>query len=82
MSDSTANFDRIEKLEEYQTLESLQHIIFVHQKKVSVSTYTRTDKPNTWINQNFKELSDSFSVEESTILVKDIYRKIQFEQSI
>ena len=82
LSDSTANFDRIEKLEEYQTLESLQHIIFVHQKKVSVSTYTRTDKPNTWINQNFKELTDSFSVEESTISVRDIYRKIQFEKSI
>lgn len=78
LSDSTANFDKNDKLEEYQTLESLQHIIFVHQKKVSVSTYTRTDKPNTWINQNFKDLSDSFIIGEDTILVKDIYRKIQF----
>jgi Uma2 family endonuclease len=78
LSDSTANFDKNDKLEEYQTLESLQHIIFVHQKKVSVSTYTRTDKPNTWINQNFKELSDSFIIGEDTILIKDIYRKIQF----
>jgi Uma2 family endonuclease len=78
LSDSTANFDKNDKLEEYQTLESLQHIIFVHQKKVSVSTYTRTDKPNTWINQNFRELSDSFVIGEDTILIKDVYRKIQF----
>ena len=78
LSDSTANFDKNDKLEEYQTLESLQHIVFVHQKKVSISTYTRTDKPNTWINQNFKELNDSFMIGEDTILIKDIYRKIQF----
>ena len=78
LSDSTANFDKNDKLEEYQILESLQHIIFVHQKKVSVSTYTRTDKPNTWINQNFRELLDSFIIGEDIIWIKDIYRKIQF----
>ena len=78
LSDSTANFDKNDKLEEYQILESLQHIIFVHQKKVSVSTYTRTDKPNTWINQNFRELNDSFIIGEDIIWIKDIYRKIQF----
>lgn len=78
LSDSTANFDKNDKLEEYQTLESLKNIIFVNQKKVSVSTYTRTDKPNTWINQNFRDIGDSFIIDEDTILVKDIYRKIQF----
>jgi Uma2 family endonuclease len=78
LSDSTTNFDKNDKLQEYQTLESLQHIIFVSQKKISVSTYTRTDKPNTWINQNFRELADSFSIGEATVLIKDIYRKIQF----
>ena len=69
LSDSTANFDKNDKLEEYQILESLQHIIFVHQKKVSVSTYTRTDKPNTWINQNFRELLDSFIIGEDIIWI-------------
>ena len=78
LSDSTANFDKNDKLDEYQTLESLQHIVFVNQKKISVSTYTRTDKPNTWINQNFREINDSFVIGEDTILIKDIYRKIQF----
>jgi Uma2 family endonuclease len=78
LSDSTTNFDKNDKLQEYQTLESLQHIIFVSQKKVSVSTYTRTDKPNTWINQNFREITESFSIGEDTVLIKDIYRKIQF----
>jgi Uma2 family endonuclease len=78
LSDSTTNFDKNDKLQEYQTLESLQYIIFVSQKKVSVSTYTRTDKPNTWINQNFREIAESFSLGEDTVLIKDIYRKIQF----
>ena len=45
--------------------------------KSNYSFFIFSISPQT-INQNFKELSDSFIIGEDTILVKDIYRKIQF----
>lgn len=80
LSPSTKNFDLSEKLPEYKLLESLQQVIYVNPKKVNVSTYTRTENHNAWINQDFYSLEDSITVEGVSILLSDIYRKIKFEK--
>ncbi|AEE49628.1 protein of unknown function DUF820 [Haliscomenobacter hydrossis DSM 1100] len=77
-SPSTAQFDGDIKLPEYKHLESLQHIIYVNQNRARVSSYRRTDQPNTWINQEFFSLEEVMHVEGQEVLIKDIYRKIKF----
>jgi len=78
LSKSTANYDRGDKLPEYKHLESLQQIILVSQDKMEVESYTRTDKPNTWLNQTFTDAGESLTVQQSDILLRDIYRRIEF----
>lgn len=78
-SPGTARFDSDIKLPEYKHLESLQQIIYVNQDRARVSSYRRTDQPNTWINQEFFSLEEVMQVEGQEVLIKDIYRKIKFE---
>lgn len=78
LSKSTAKYDRGDKLPEYKHLESLQQIILINQDKMEVESYTRTDKPNTWLNQTFTGGEESLTVHQSAILLKDIYRRIEF----
>ena len=78
-SPATAQFDSDIKLPEYKQQESLQQIIYVNQDRARVSSYRRTDQPNTWINQEFFSLEEVMQIEGQEVLIKDIYRKIKFE---
>lgn len=78
-SPATAQFDSDIKLPEYKQQDSLQQIIYVNQDRARVSSYRRTDQPNTWINQEFFSLEEVMQVEGQEVLIKDIYRKIKFE---
>ena len=80
LSPSTKNFDLSEKLPEYKLLDSLQQVIYINPKKVSVTTYTRTENPNSWINQDFYSLEDAIVVEGISVSLSDIYRKIKFDK--
>lgn len=80
LSPATKAFDLSEKLSEYKLLSSLQQVIYINPEKVTVSTFIRSDNPNTWINQDFYSLEDSITVEGNSILVSDIYHKIKFEE--
>ena len=77
-SPATDTFDVTEKLPEYKHLPSLRQIIFVSQKEVKISIYTRSENPNIWLNQDFYSVSDEISVENAAISVSDIYKKIVF----
>lgn len=79
LSPSTKNFDLSEKLPEYKLLDSLHQVIYINPKKVNVSTYTRTENHNAWINQDFYSLEDSIMVEDVSISLSDIYHKIKFD---
>ena len=79
LSPSTKNFDLSEKLPEYKLLDSLHQVIYINPKKVNVTTYTRTENHNTWINQDFYMLEDSIVVEGVSVSLSDIYRKVKFE---
>jgi Uma2 family endonuclease len=78
-SPSTTRFDSDIELPEYKQQDSLQQIIYVNQNRARVSSYRRTDQPNTWINQEFFSLEEVMQVEGQEVLIKDIYRKIKFE---
>lgn len=78
-SPSTAQFDSDIKLPEYKQQESLQQIIYVNQNRPRISSYRRTDQPNTWLNQEFFSLEEIMQIEGQEVAIKDIYRKIKFD---
>ncbi len=80
LSKSTEDFDVTEKLPEYKHLESLQQIVFISQKKVSVMSYLRSENPEIWLNQDFYKETDQIMIENSPILLKDIYKKVKFQK--
>jgi Uma2 family endonuclease len=80
LSPATKAFDLSEKLSEYKLMSSLQQVIYINPEKVSVSTFIRSENPNTWINQDFYSLEDALTVENSSISLADIYHKIKFEE--
>ncbi len=80
LSPATSKFDTSDKFDEYKTLESLKQIIFINQHKVSVASYIRTEKPNTWLHQDCRILEESITIENSEVSLATIYRKVKFER--
>ena len=78
LSPSTKKFDIEEKLPEYKNyLESLKQIIYVSQKKIQISSYTRSENPNIWLNHELFMENDEILIENVPVKLKEIYKKIK-----
>ncbi|MFN4147457.1 MAG: Uma2 family endonuclease [Runella sp.] len=75
---ATMSFDISAKLEEYKEFESLQQIVYVYQDRPKVISYTRTEMPNTWLNQDYKKMEDALVMAGHSIPLSEIYRKVSF----
>lgn len=79
LSPSTNDFDLSEKLPNYKRIESLQQIIFVSQKNRIVMSYTRSEQPGVWLNQDFFE-GDAVLIQNMPVALEAIYEKVQFNK--
>jgi Uma2 family endonuclease len=77
-SKSTKDFDINNKLPCYKTMSSLQHIIFVEQDKPYITVYTRTKRPNEWLNADYFDLSQRMRIMGKYFSLSDIYDKVIF----
>ena len=78
LSPSTAHFDQNEKLASYIHIPSLRHILFVHQGRLLIHAYSRTDKPGQWLDSWFESLGDVITLDGLTLSVREIYHKTLF----
>lgn len=76
LSKATQDFDMSEKLVNYKTIETIKQIIFVAQDRPWISTFTRTNEPNVWINTDYDSLENTAIIDNLTVSLKDIYKKI------
>lgn len=76
LSKSTRKLDLGEKFAAYQTIQSVQHILFVDQQTVSVSICSRTNQPDQWLLTHHHALTDTVWIGNLTLQVAEIYRKI------
>ena len=76
LSKATQDFDMSEKLVNYKAIETIKQIIFVAQDKPWISTYTRTNEPNVWINTDYDSLEQVAIIDNLTVSLRDIYKKI------
>ena len=78
LSKSTKAYDQSDKLDQYRLIPSLQHILFVSQEAVFARLYSRTDKPDQWIDTDYRLLTDTILVGELALPMQKIYRKTVF----
>jgi Uma2 family endonuclease len=76
LSKATHDFDMSEKLVNYKTIESIKQIIFVAQDKPWITTYTRTQDRKVWMNTDYDSLEDVAVIDNLTVSLKEIYKKI------
>jgi len=79
LSDSTAAFDRSEKLWLYQTLESLEEYVLISQEKAVIEQYLRSADGN-WIYKATIGIDSSvyFESVELDVDLRDIYELVEF----
>ncbi len=78
LSRTTARFDLGVKLPRYKTLQGVQHILVVSQHTQSVSLYSRTNRPNQWLNVDVTDVENGFvTIERKKLRLADIYRNIE-----
>jgi len=74
-SDSTELYDRSDKFECYQTLESLKEYILVSSKKKQVEVFRRFNE-NEWILHIYSEKDNLVKIGDCEVLLDDIYNKV------
>lgn len=77
-SSTTKNFDLTTKLEAYKLIPSLQNIIFIEQDKPHISIYSRTKRPNEWLNTDLTDLTQKIRVLNNNFPLSKIYSKVIF----
>lgn len=76
LSKATQDFDMSEKLVNYKAIETIKQIIFVAEDRPWISTYSRTNEPNVWINTDYDSLDNMAIIDNLTISLREIYKKI------
>lgn len=78
LSNSTSKFDTESKLPEYKMIESVQQIIFVQQRRIGISSFTRSEQANIWINHELTDGQQVLEIEGHEVSVASIYKKVKF----
>ncbi|MBC8154140.1 MAG: Uma2 family endonuclease [Bacteroidetes bacterium] len=78
LSPGTRNYDVSEKLICYKMIPTLQHVLFVDQKRPYASVYSRLPEPDQWLNVDYCLLTDTVKVGDLTLPMQEIYRKTPF----
>ncbi|GCL51489.1 hypothetical protein NIES3804_30690 [Microcystis aeruginosa NIES-3804] len=78
LSDSTEAFDRGDKFNNYQTLESLEEYVLVNSKHQRVETFRRGEQ-GLWILQTYQEESFSLQSINLTASFWDLYEDVTLE---
>ncbi|RYF64687.1 MAG: Uma2 family endonuclease, partial [Cytophagaceae bacterium] len=78
LSKSTKAYDQSDKLDQYRLIPSLRHILFVSQDAVFARVYSRTDKPDQWVDTDYRLLTDTVQVGDMELPMQKIYRKTPF----
>lgn len=79
LSESTGNYDQIEKKNCYLELESLQEYIMIDSETISLTSYKRKNKHD-WLYQISKNIKDQAKIYDCEIALEDIYRNVDFEE--
>lgn len=78
LSESTESYDRGEKYECYQTLESLQEYVLVSVKKRKIEVFAR-NTPFEWIQRIYNDENSLVKIGNCEVELAEIYRMVTFD---
>jgi len=80
LSESTKNYDRIEKFEFYRSIPTFQEYILVDQYRVHIDHYYLESKGK-WIYTEYTDMKDvlKFNKIAAQVSLQDIYKKVEFK---
>ncbi len=81
-SPSTKQFDQSDKLDCYKTIPTLRYVLFVDPQRPFATVHSRTETPNEWLSRDSRSLDDTVRLGELTLPMREIYRKVKFDQKI
>jgi Uma2 family endonuclease len=76
LSDSIELFDRNEKFEFYQTIDSLREYVLVNTKKNKVEVFKKI-AANEWLLKTYLHDDDEVKIDDCRFLMKDLYKNIE-----
>lgn len=80
LSESTARYDKKDKLDCYFTLDSLQEYWLIDSLKMHAMSYKRVlDDSNDWLVHISKDINEKIIVGKCEIALKDIYLNVAFD---
>ena len=81
LSNSTANYDRVEKFAQYQTIDSFQQYVLVSQKEYHVEVFTK-QSDGQWPSSSFRGLDAKIElgVIGCTLALSDVYRRVEIPE--
>lgn len=80
LSPSTASIDRLQKLDEYRQIESLQEYLIISQEMARIDHYVRQDA-SSWLYTDVRDLSVSVHLPsiDCTLALNDVYQRVTFD---
>ncbi len=81
MSPGTHKYDNEDKLPLYKDVSTLHYLVYAAQDRPYVTVYERTDKPDVWLNTDYKTIDSIAQLGELALPLREIYHKIQFPQA-
>jgi Uma2 family endonuclease len=79
-SDSTENYDRLEKFDCYKTIPSFREYVLVSSKKKKVEVIKRISEAE-WLSHTYSENEDRVLIGECSISFADIHSKAELPAS-
>ncbi len=76
ISDSSDEYDHVEKWNCYQTIPSLKQYVMVHQKEMKVETYRRV--ADEWLYVSIQKENATIKVLDCEITLSELYEKVNF----
>lgn len=78
MSESNRGEEFQRKLHCYKQIPTLQQILLIERDWMLVSSYTRTDRPNQWLNTDYFRPDETVTVGDLTLPMTEVYRSVVF----
>ena len=80
LSKGTQRYDKEDKLPLYKDVPSLQYLVYAAQDRPYLTVYERTDRPDTWLNTDYKTLDSVAHLGDLALPLREIYHKAPFAQ--
>jgi Uma2 family endonuclease len=80
ISDSNRGPEFQRKLHCYKQIPALQHILLIEPDAMLVSAYSRTERPNQWLNIDYVSPDEAVAIGDFSLPLADLYRHIALGQ--